>query len=189
MGCSAKIIRGGQPQMQIPVSIIQDLTTEIIPAKGDLPAVCFAAPSPEESRLPLALAWASCITGQGEDDGQRAVPLSSLVRSGYVASLRFERYLLIRLPRLAGFLGSACNGCRIFLERAFTVSFHCKARWHRYFVRLSQNPDPDLLIIKARLIFLEKISSAYQDWLEHPECHSKPFSILDALASPRSQDQ
>jgi hypothetical protein len=106
----------------------QDLTTEIIPAKGDFPAVCFASPNPEESRLPLALALVSCITGQGEDDGQRAVPLSSLVRSGYVASLRFERYLLIRLPRLSELLGSTCNGFRIFLERAFAISFRFSKR-------------------------------------------------------------
>jgi len=128
--------------MQIPVSIIQDLTTEIIPAKGDLPAVCFAAPNPEESYPPSYIALFSCITGQDHSEGNRqggeceSVPLSSLVRRGYVAALRFERLLLVRLPRLQGFAGNPSRRFRIFLERAFVISFRLQRSFPALFQRV-----------------------------------------------------
>jgi hypothetical protein len=114
-----------------------DLTTEIIPAEGDLPAVCFAGPNPGATYRPLDIALFSCITGQDRSADNRqggeceSVPLSSLVRAGYVAALRFERFLLIRLPRLEAVAGSLSRRFRIFLERAFAVSFHYATSKHR----------------------------------------------------------
>ncbi len=118
------------------MSIIQDTTITILPANGDLPAVCVPSLNPEEKRQPLALALAACITGQGGEDGPPSAPLSSLVRSGYVASLRFERYLLVRAPRAAKFLGSVCNGFRIALIRTFCFSFHCRGVYGQLVRRL-----------------------------------------------------
>ena len=130
--------------MQAPVSIIQDLTTEIIPAKGDLPAICFAAPNPEESYPPPYIALFFCITGQDRSEDNRqggeceSVPLSSLVRRGYVAALRFERFLLVRLPRLQGLAGSLSRRFRIFLERAFVISSRCKTAYEGGFCASSK---------------------------------------------------
>src|ERR1022692_1852048 len=111
----------------------------LVPADGDLPPICIPSLNPEKSHPPLDMALFSCIAGQdsGSAHALSVVPLSNLFRGGYVAALRFERYLLIRLPRLEVGGGKLSRRFRIFLERAFAISFHCREKWDKHFMRSS----------------------------------------------------